>query len=207
MWPSRPSQVGGGLPPKCAPRILHALHTGSPPSLLQRMRKPPTTAPVCGSQGRPRYLLMTSTLRRYGSGQLSLGTQGPQTPARHSDVPPWGPPGSQSCRHHAEGAMLPVHPADPNPLAPTGAPPALAHIPEGAAVGWEERAGGAPVLRVVAAAQVRPPRGPPASLSPTPGAVPVRVVPSCGDVSLGNLPGGAAHRRRPGAGQRRGSLR
>lgn len=131
MWPSRPSQVGGGLPPKRAPRILHAPHTGSPPSLLQRMRKPPTTAPVCGSQGRPRYPSMTSTLRRYGSGQLSVGTQGPQTPARHGDAPPWGPPGSQSCRHHAEGAVLPVHLADPNPLAPTGALPCSCPCPGG----------------------------------------------------------------------------
>lgn len=98
-----------GTPLKRGPRIPCTSHAGSLPSLLQRMRKPLTTAPVCGSRGQPRYPLMTSTLRRYDGGCRLVGAQRPQTPACHGDAPPWGPLDSQRCRHHAEGTILPAH--------------------------------------------------------------------------------------------------
>lgn len=82
---------GDTTSPKRVPCIPCATYAGSPPCLLQRMKKPPTMALVCGSQGWPRYPSMTSTLRRY-SGDWLLGDDwGLHTPACHSDAPLWGP--------------------------------------------------------------------------------------------------------------------
>lgn len=82
----------------------------------------------------------------------------------------------------------------------------LSPMSQGGCQGWEGRPGGAWVLGMLVVVQAGRPWRPPASLNSSPGTVPVRVVPSCGDVSLGDLSGGAAHRGGSGPGQRRGAL-
>lgn len=82
----------------------------------------------------------------------------------------------------------------------------LSPVSQGGCQGWERRAGGAWVLGMLVVVQAGRPWRPPASLNSSPGTVPVGVVPSRGDVSLGHLSGGAAHCGGSGPGQRRGSL-